>query len=137
MLGHQFGLNEFIKRTNLSSCSALLQRNYAATILCPPPCNVARQHGSNHTSTLRCNYATSQPSARLLQPSCNFAATKCAIWVGEREVEKLIIGGDFNAKIGQEGGDFRIEEKHDVRRSKDKVKNTEGKLLLEMVEERG
>ena len=57
--------------------------------------------------------------------------------IEEREVEKLIIGGDFNARIGQEGGDFRMEEKNDVRRSKDKVKNTEGKVLLEMVEERG
>ena len=57
--------------------------------------------------------------------------------IEEREVEKLIIEGDFNARIGQEGGDFRIEEKHDVRRSKDKVKNTDGKLVLEMVEERG
>lgn len=56
--------------------------------------------------------------------------------IEEKEVEKLIIGGDFNARIGQEGSDFRIEEKHGVRRSKGKVKNTEGKLLLEIVEER-
>ncbi|XP_076673700.1 uncharacterized protein LOC143371907 [Andrena cerasifolii] len=57
--------------------------------------------------------------------------------IEKKDVEKLIIGGDFNARIGQEGGDFRIEEKHGVRRSKDKVKNTEGKVLLEVVEERG
>ena len=45
------------------------------------PCNVARQRRSNVTSTLRCNYATLQASVRLLQPSCNVAATKCAVWI--------------------------------------------------------
>lgn len=52
--------------------------------------------------------------------------------------ERLIIGGDFNAKIGEEGmlccEDERREE---PRRSKDKVKNAEGSKLLEMIEENG
>lgn len=57
------------------------------------------------------------------------------IIIEEKEVDKLTIGRDFNARIGQEVDDFGINEKHDVKRSKDKVKNTEGKLL-EMVDER-
>lgn len=52
--------------------------------------------------------------------------------------ERLIIGGDFNARIGKEGSFSNMEkEEKDVRNSKDKVKNAEGRKLLEMVEENG
>lgn len=51
---------------------------------------------------------------------------------------KIIIGGDLNAKMGREGPFFNEERKEFERRnSKDKVKNTEGTKLIEMVEENG
>ena len=51
-----------------------------------------------------------------------------------------IIGGDFNARTGQEGG--RVEEegrglREGERKSKDKKMDREGRLLVKCVEERG
>lgn len=51
--------------------------------------------------------------------------------------ERLIIGGDFNARTGK-GGSFCEEEmEREKRRSKDKVTNAEGMRVLEMAEENG
>lgn len=51
--------------------------------------------------------------------------------------ERLIIGGDFNARTGKGGSLCEEEEEREMRRSKDKVTNAEGVRLLEMVEENG
>lgn len=58
---------------------------------------------------------------------------------------ETIIGGDFNARTGEEGGEVGIEgeeargdRKEESRsRSKDKKINKEGKMLVEFLEERG
>ena len=47
----------------------------------------------------------------------------------------LIIGGDLNARTGEEGNISEKEE--DVRKSKDNILNAEGKKLLELVRNRG
>lgn len=53
------------------------------------------------------------------------------------EEERLIIGGDFNART-EKGGSFCDEViEREIRKSKDKVTNTEGVRLLEMVEKNG
>lgn len=50
----------------------------------------------------------------------------------EYREDKIVIGGDFNARIGEEGGND--EEGWDIkRRSKDKVMNSRGKRLVELV----
>jgi len=59
----------------------------------------------------------------------------------ERDEEiKTMIGGDFNARTGEEG-EWEEEEGKDKeelgRRSKDKKINKEGRKLLEVIEERG
>ncbi|XP_024893159.1 golgin subfamily A member 6-like protein 2, partial [Temnothorax curvispinosus] len=58
----------------------------------------------------------------------------------KEEGRYTIIGGDFNARTGQEGG--RIEEEEggglgEGRRSKDKKVDREGRLLVKSLEERG
>ncbi|XP_024868251.1 trichohyalin-like [Temnothorax curvispinosus] len=58
----------------------------------------------------------------------------------KEEGRYTIIGGDFNARTGQEGG--RIEEEEggglgEGRRSKDKKVDREGRLLVNSLEERG
>lgn len=64
-------------------------------------------------------------------------------WIEEREkVGKTLIGGDFNARMGEEGGGIVEEgmngkEEGKVRRSKDGKVNKEGKTLIEFIEERG
>ncbi|XP_071572354.1 uncharacterized protein [Temnothorax nylanderi] len=58
---------------------------------------------------------------------------------GEKGV-RTIIGGDFNARTGEEGGWEEEIERRDEdrgRRSKDKKINKEGRKLLEFIEERG
>lgn len=51
------------------------------------------------------------------------------------EEERLIIGGDINART-EKGGSFCDEViEREIRKSKDKITNTEGVRLLEMVEE--
>ncbi|XP_046140949.1 uncharacterized protein LOC114881608 [Osmia bicornis bicornis] len=56
--------------------------------------------------------------------------------VGDMKEERLIIGGDFNARIGLEGS-FSNEDRKDkeTRKSRDKIENIEGTRLIEMVED--
>lgn len=60
---------------------------------------------------------------------------------GEGGKEKTIIGGDFNARTGKEGGGIEKEigEKWEGRgrRSKDGVINREGRMMVNFLEERG
>nr|XP_034194846.1 uncharacterized protein LOC117611072 [Osmia lignaria] len=62
-------------------------------------------------------------------------------WLEEVEREgRTIIGGDFNARTGEEGGAQEKEEEdegEERRRSKDKKINGEGKRLLEVLRETG
>ncbi|XP_067206638.1 uncharacterized protein [Linepithema humile] len=64
-------------------------------------------------------------------------------WIGEREGGvREIIGGDFNARTGREGGGVRGEEEEEEeemekRRSKDIKINGEGRKLVEYIEEKG
>ncbi|GLV41888.1 hypothetical protein CBL_00350 [Carabus blaptoides fortunei] len=53
--------------------------------------------------------------------------------IEDTKEENLVIGGDFNARIGEEG---RIISKP-KRNSKDKTKNEDGNRLLQWVEDRG
>ena len=63
--------------------------------------------------------------------------------IGEEEGGRLVIGGDFNARIGKEGHMYiqeTMEEEignYKERKSKDGVKNGEGECLLRLVEDRG
>ncbi|XP_068972065.1 histone-lysine N-methyltransferase, H3 lysine-79 specific-like [Bombus flavifrons] len=55
-----------------------------------------------------------------------------------REEEVTVIGGDWNARTGEEGGLISEElGKEKSRRSKDKTINTEGRTLLRLLGERG
>ncbi|XP_033177777.1 uncharacterized protein LOC117151899 [Bombus impatiens] len=55
-----------------------------------------------------------------------------------RKEEVAIIGGDWNARTGEEGGLINKElEKEKSRRSKDKTINTEEGILLRLLDERG
>jgi len=54
------------------------------------------------------------------------------------ESRKLIIGGDFNARVGREGGGFEGEDGESrERKAKDETINAEGRRLLDWVEEEG
>lgn len=57
----------------------------------------------------------------------------------EREEATLLIGGDFNARIEEEGGPFgKMRLTHsDERRLRDKTINKEGRILIERVKENG
>lgn len=58
--------------------------------------------------------------------------------IGELEEGILCIGGDFNARLGTEGGRWEGDEiENRVRASKDKIINGERRELLSLVEERG
>lgn len=62
--------------------------------------------------------------------------------IKEEEEEMLVIGGDFNARIGTEGETYVGEEEDEEdrkrkRKSKDTKKNTDGSHLLKMTEDRG
>lgn len=59
--------------------------------------------------------------------------------VKEEEEEYLILGGDFNTKTGNKEGPIKTGEKkeEEKRRSKDKVINKEGRVLLNEIGERG
>ncbi|KAH0813914.1 hypothetical protein GEV33_008877 [Tenebrio molitor] len=52
--------------------------------------------------------------------------------------ECMLLGGDFNGRIGERGARNWEEEKGDgKRKTKDKVENAEGKRLIEWIEENG
>jgi len=60
----------------------------------------------------------------------------------EIEEEKegyLIIGGDYNARTGNEGGPIVIDKKkeEETRRSRDRVINREGRMMINKLKERG
>ncbi|XP_043604622.1 uncharacterized protein LOC122577397, partial [Bombus pyrosoma] len=58
--------------------------------------------------------------------------------VDGREEEVMIVGGDWNARTGEEGGQVSEDiGKERGRRSKDKKINAEGRILLRYLEERG
>ena len=58
--------------------------------------------------------------------------------VDGREEEVMIIGGDWNAKTGEEGKPINKNlGKEKNKRSKDKTINMEGRTLLKYLEERG
>lgn len=57
-------------------------------------------------------------------------------FVGEGEKEKVIIGGDFNIRTGELGGD-EIGEESMERHSKDKIIGNGGKKFVEWIKERG
>lgn len=63
-------------------------------------------------------------------------------WMGERKAGlKTVLGGDFNARTGEEEGGVSIEEGWDYgagrKRSKDKKVNKEGRMLIERLKELG
>lgn len=54
------------------------------------------------------------------------------------ENRRVLIGGDFNARIGDEGTINWENSKREIRRkTKDKIKNAEGRIMLELIEEEG
>lgn len=54
------------------------------------------------------------------------------------ENRRVLIGGDFNARIGAEGTINWENSNREIRRkSRDKIKNAEGRTLLELIEEEG
>ena len=57
----------------------------------------------------------------------------------EEEEDYVLIGGDFNARTGNEGGPIVYDEEkgEEKRKSKDKIINREGKILLNKLQERG
>jgi len=60
----------------------------------------------------------------------------------EIEEEKegyLMIGGDYNARTGNEGGPIVTGKKKEkkARRSRDKVTNREGRIMINKLKERG
>lgn len=59
--------------------------------------------------------------------------------IEESQEECLVIGGDLNARVGEEGGPIRewMKEETEERKSKDKKVNREGRILLERINERG
>lgn len=59
--------------------------------------------------------------------------------VKEEDEGFLILGGDFNARTGCEGGPIGTgkREEEPLRRSRDKVINKEGRMLIRKIKERG
>lgn len=59
------------------------------------------------------------------------------VLITEDNEENLLIGGDFNARIGNKKTIWRNNRDEIGRRSKDKERNTEGKKFLKEIKERG
>ena len=59
-------------------------------------------------------------------------------WIKEGEEEILVMAGDFNARIGKNGG-WENNEGGDgeERESKDEILNKQGRDLVDLIEERG
>lgn len=57
----------------------------------------------------------------------------------ERTEEPIMVGGDFNARIGERGGErgWEINGEEETRGAMDKTKNKEGEEMLEWMEEKG
>ncbi|KAJ3666793.1 hypothetical protein Zmor_002224 [Zophobas morio] len=55
----------------------------------------------------------------------------------EKGDEKILIGGDFNARLGDKGTRIIDREKGEKRGSKDKANNKEGKILWQIIEGMG
>lgn len=62
--------------------------------------------------------------------------------IAEDNKETFLIGGDFNARVGNEGTIIQGDDRDKIaegesRRSRNKTINTEGKKFLEEIEEKG
>ena len=58
--------------------------------------------------------------------------------IKEEKEGHLMIGGDFNARTGNEGGPiYGMEKERETRKSKDRIINREGRRLIEAMRERG
>jgi hypothetical protein len=56
----------------------------------------------------------------------------------ENREDRILLGGDFNGRIGERGvRNWGQERGNGKRKSKDKVENAEGKRLMEWIEENG
>jgi exonuclease III len=55
----------------------------------------------------------------------------------ENREEYMLMGGDFNGRIGERGARNWEEERGGKRKSKDKVENAEERRLIEWIEENG
>lgn len=62
-------------------------------------------------------------------------------WINRTGEERIILGGDFNARTAERGGRLGEENEREAgiggRRSKDKKANKEGLKLLKLLEETG
>lgn len=56
--------------------------------------------------------------------------------IKEEKEGHLLIGGDYNARTGNEGGPIYGTEKEETRKSKDKIINRDGRILIETMRER-
>lgn len=58
---------------------------------------------------------------------------------GQKAEERVIVGGDFNARTGTQGGRIEGDEEEvgGGRKSKDRKINGDGRKLIKMVEETG
>ncbi|KAJ3640987.1 hypothetical protein Zmor_027518 [Zophobas morio] len=55
----------------------------------------------------------------------------------EKGDEKILIGGDFNARLGDKGTRIIDNEKGEKRGSKYKANNKQGKILCKIIQEMG
>jgi hypothetical protein len=54
----------------------------------------------------------------------------------ENREDRILLGGDFNGRIGERGArNWEVEKGDGKRKSKGKVENAEGKRLMEWMEE--